>query len=263
MKRVFMLGWDVGPWKCSGDSQDALQLLLWDESELSLCGTAFHGNLFKRRGSLQIADLLTCVNAPEVKVEDDLIIAIDAVFGWPVEFLSLTNGTSTFMPDTSAPNTDNRYLYRETERFLVEHLNLRSPNLPKTAVGDRLGTAATKVQHFLAGLTARGEVFVPPFDGACTPDDARSHSRTVIEVYPGATRGSEAFQELVSPHGTKVRNMGTTDIEDAMRCALVAACYAGTVGKINRQFPKVYLPSQCSSEQLTIQKEGWIFCPVR
>lgn len=260
MSIIYTLGWDVGTWKCSGDSQDALQLLAWSDGSPKAVGVPFQGNLWRQTGGrCEVSDFLKAVGAPELSDSDRLILGIDAVFGWPEDFLRLQNGEAVFAPDVSVRNTDNRYLYRETERFLIDALYLRSPYLPKTAVGDAIGTAATKAQHFIAQLSNRDECYVPPLDG-WDIEQASSSQVTIIEVYPGATKASEAFGDLDTPAGAKMKSPGKTDPEDALRCAMVGGCYSKTIGTIEADLPDVYLPCELAAD---LHREGWIFTPKK
>ena len=45
MKKVFLLGWDAGPWMCSRKSKDALVLFSWDGKRLELESRIYWGNL--------------------------------------------------------------------------------------------------------------------------------------------------------------------------------------------------------------------------
>ena len=266
---VLLVGWDVGPWKCSGDSEDALALLGWDGSRLSVIGPGFHGNLFtKMCGEPDLAAFLSVAGWPKPFGEVKVVIAVDAVFGWPRRFVELVSGKSDYKPSTAKDdrNTDNRFLHRETERFLIAVLKLKSPNLPKTAVGDAIGSAATKAQYLLSSLRKRELLYVPPLD----PWDqakAKEARVTVIEVYPGVTKFSPAFENLDLPHGAKVKLLGKGDPDDAMRCAMVAACYGGMVGHLPLAFPSLYVPTDAAHEagydREAIASEGWIFSPTK
>ena len=90
--------------------------------------------------------MIATTKAPSLLPDATLVIAIDAVFGWPQQFVELLCGKTNFTPQVGKKdkNTENKYLYRETERFLVNAFSLKSPNLPKTAVGDAIGSAGTK-----------------------------------------------------------------------------------------------------------------------
>jgi hypothetical protein len=234
---VLLIGWDVGPWKCSGESEDALAVVGWNGSHLSLLGTGFHGNLFTQLPKeLCLYSLLALAGWTGPHDGVKIILAVDAVFGWPGRFIELVSGRPDYTPPTGEAdrNTDNRFLFRETERFLITHLNLRSPNLPKTAVGDAIGSAATKAQYVLSSL--RRTSYVPPLD-PWNLDKARGAAVTIIEVYPGATKFSSAFENLDLPHGAKVHLLGKSDPEDALRCAMVAACYANMIGALSLDLP--------------------------
>lgn len=189
---------------------------------------------------------------------------MDAVFGWPRRFVELVAGKSNYKPQTGEAdrNTDNRFLYRETKRFLIAALKLRSMNLPKTAVGDAIGSAATKAQYVLSSL--RGTSYVPPLD-LWDVGQAKDAAVTVIEVYPGVTKFSTAFKGLDLPHGAKVRLLGKSNPEDALQCAMVAACYAGMVGAIPLDLPGLYVPTDARPQDgydvTEIPSEGWIVSP--
>ncbi len=245
---VLLVGWDVGPWKCSGESEDALALVGWDGSRLSVVGPGFHGNLFTNlTAGLGLRSLLALAGWTDPHDGVKVVLAVDAVFGWPRRFVELVAGKSDYKPQTGKAdrNTDNKFLYRETERFLIATLKLRSPNLPKTAVGDAIGSAATKAQYVLSSL--RGSSYVPPLD----PWDlgrAKGAAVTIIEVYPGVTKFSATFEKLDLPHGTKMRLLGKSDPEDALRCAMVAACYAGMIETIPLELPDLYIPTDATPQ---------------
>jgi hypothetical protein len=264
---VYFLGWDVGTWKCTGDSEDALQMLKWQAGRLSAVGQSFRGNLLlETKGERTVEALIAVTKLSPLPPDAALVVGIDAVFGWPRQFVELLDGKADYIPKVGKEdwNTDNKYLHRETERFLVNTFGLKSPNRPKTAVGDAIGSAGTKAQFFLAGMRKGRKCYVPPVD----PWDAGRASKasiTVIEVYPGVTVFSRSFGEIDVPSGTKVAMLGKGDAADSMRCALVGACYANTVGLIQADLPSVYVPSDAQAgdgyDVEAIPTEGWIFTP--
>lgn len=268
---VLLLGWDVGPWKCSGNSKDALVLVGWDGSRLSVIDKSFHGNLLtKLSGELDLRSLLGLAGWSGSYDGMKVVLAVDAVFGWPRHFVELITGKTEYTPKTDEKdkNWENRFLYRETERFLIHALNLRSPNLPKTAVGEAIGSAATKTQYVLSLMKKREAetVFVPPLD--LWDEKRASEARvTIIEVYPGVTRFSPAFEKLDCPHGVKMKLLGRSDPEDALRCAMIAACYAGMTGAITLELPDLYVPTDATLKDgfdlVSIPSEGWIFSPKK
>lgn len=265
---VLLVGWDVGPWRCSGESEDAVALVGWNGSRLSVIGPGFHGNVFTKLASgFDLASLLAVAGWTDRYEGVKVVVAVDAVFGWPRRFVELVAGKSDYSPQTGDAdrNTDNRFLYRETERFLIAALKLKSPNLPKSAVGEALGSAATKAQYVLSCLR-QGTSYVPPLD----PWDmgrAKDAPITIIEAYPGVTKFSPAFENLDLPHGAKVRLLGKSDPEDALRCAMVAACYAGLVEAIHFDLPALYVPTDAMAKEGydvdAISTEGWIFSPKK
>ena len=141
-ENVFFFGWDVGPWKCSGESKDGLQLLRWDGDGLSVVGTPFHGNLLDGNPNpFSLERLLSAVGVQEsLPINSRLVLAIDAVFGWPRQFRYLLEQHPDYAPELGARVriTQNKYLYRETERFLDSEFELGS-HPPMTAVGDAIG----------------------------------------------------------------------------------------------------------------------------
>lgn len=141
---VYCLGWDVGSWQCSGESKDALVLLAVEPGSISIVGEAFRDNLLSKLDySVTLDGILSLVKVKQRP--DPLVVAVDAVFGWPVAFRQLAEGKPTYVHSAAAMNLDNRYLYRETERFLGEQFTF-GEHPPMTAVGDAIGGAATKAQ---------------------------------------------------------------------------------------------------------------------
>jgi hypothetical protein len=261
---VFLIGWDVGSWKCSGDSQDAIRVLRCDGASLVSVGE-FEGNLLKQLHG-QAPSLAALLSAAGVDISDDskLILAIDAVFGWPIQFLKLLGGDASYLPHCGDRNTSNRYLYRETERFLDDMFAMGS-HPPMTAVGDAIGGAGAKAQWFIRHIRNSTPCYVPPLD-AWDLTAAAAATISLIEVYPSAAKLSGAFQEIALPAGTKASVLGKGDAEDAMRSALVAACYAETIGLIGNGYPHVYLTTGKHTAQLNqsaIGTEGWIFTPTK
>ena len=257
MKAAF-LGWDVGPWKCSGNSKDALQLLEFDGEQLYDRG-AYRGNLLDEfNGDFQIEDLFRAVKAELPTVP--LVIGIDAVFGWPASFVSLIARNAETSIDPKGLNIHNRYLYRITEEFIYSNLKFPNSNPPLSAVGDKIGPAATKAQYFLSRLTNLGECYIPPLD-EWNPERAKDADITIIEVYPGASKKSQEFESLPAPSGLTMSAIGSGDQADATRCAMTAYCYAATVGLIDAPAPQVHLPSELPDSKQEIEIEGWIFAP--
>jgi len=257
-KPVYFLGWDVGPWKCSGDSKDALQLLSFGVNGLQVRGD-FHGNLMEKLGGdLQIDGLLAAVEMGPL--DGPLILAIDAVFGWPWHFNELLQGRAALTVKADGKNIDNQYLFRHTDQFIYDALKFPPTNPPMTAVGDKIGSAATKTQYFLSRLKNRNDCYVPPLDD-WDAVRAKSDHISIIEVYPGASKRSDHFQGLSLPMGVKMGTLGRSDKEDALRCAMTAFCYADTVGIIEKNAPKVYLPDEARENLEILKAEGWIFTP--
>src|SRR3954453_15021973 len=107
---ALLVGGDVGPWKCSGDSEDALVLLGWDGNGLSVIGPGFHGNLFtKMPGEPDLKAFLSVAGWTRPFGEAKVVVAVAAVFGWPRRFVELVSRKSNYKPDTGKDdrNTDN------------------------------------------------------------------------------------------------------------------------------------------------------------
>lgn len=258
---AYCLGWDVGSWQCSGESKDALVLLAVEPGSISIMGEAFRDNLLSKLDySMTLDGILSLLKVEQRP--DPLVIAVDAVFGWPVAFRQLAEGKPTYVHSAAAKNLDNRYLYRETERFLGEQFTF-GEHPPMTAVGDAIGGAATKAQDVLGRLRSAVDCYVPPLD-PWVSERAQNAKLTIIEVYPGATKHSKAFQALRVPDGTTVAHLAKGDPQDALRCALNGACYAATVGIIERHdLPAVFTPDDFHEQEKgeILRLEGWIFAP--
>jgi hypothetical protein len=265
---VYLLGWDVGPWKCSGKSKDALHAMKWPggiEPRLTNEGKPFRGNLLEETGGKTGIDDLLKVVGVRLELPAKLILAVDAVFGWPQQFLSLIGGKTPYTPKHGCDEkaTQNQYLYRETERFLVDRFPMRS-NPPMTAVGDAIGNAGTKAQYVINRMRTGGDFYVPPFD-TWDMQCAAEKSLTIIEVYPSALKFSNEYKKDVElPDGTAASSLDSGDAKDAILAVLAAACYAESIGMISGGFPKVWLPPDADSahyDEEAISREGWIFTP--
>ncbi|GEM_PF-1705665 len=199
----------------------------------------------------------------KVKPEDKLVIGVDAQLGWPGAFQEITNSekrlasgkTTNFPFNASARFIDNPLVFRKTEQFLKNKLGLKDP---LSAVGDRIGNQASKAQYMLKCMRASGKSFYcPPFDSL----GSGITSVTIIEVYPTASKASNCYttnQTLWNKDRRYEDFKKPGDRNDAMHCALTAACYAATVGILkDTSIPKVWLPEKSSMSQ----SEGWIYCP--
>lgn len=90
---VLFLGWDVGTWMCKGESEDALQALRWHQGTLSAVGKSYRDNLYLTTGgTITVESLLTDAGVRPLPAEAKVIVAIDAVFGWPRRFRQLLDG---------------------------------------------------------------------------------------------------------------------------------------------------------------------------
>lgn len=235
-------------------------------STLSNEGRPFRGNLLRgTKGKAGIDEFLKVLEVRPPQTAK-VVLAVDAVFGWPSQFLALVEGKTPYTPDHRCDEraTKNRYLYRGTERFLVERFPMRS-NPPMTAIGDKIGNAGTKAQYFINQMRKNHSCYVPPLD-KWDQQRAADAALTIVEVYPSAMKFSEDYKNMVKlPDGTAATSLNSGDAADSIRAALGAACYAETVGMIGGGFPRVWLPCDAPADQYdpeAISREGWIFTPI-
>ena len=243
---TYYVGWDVGAWKCSekGKSCDAI---VWAREEGSssalrskLQVNEFIGNIGEKVDFQKITVPQILQNLiPKMGGDDDVYIAIDAALGWPCEFMNLLNGKSDYMPNLDEKIFSNRFLYRETERYVY---NQTKPKvLPKTTVGDRIGGHSAKIISILkrSGLTPNNE-------GVWNPQDDFVINLKVLETYPAAVRQviSKETPSTIFEYGNNKRS----DYYDAVYCMYIAYKYC----KCRREL-------HCPQQDVSL--EGWIWFP--
>jgi hypothetical protein len=197
------------------------------------------------------------------------VAAIDAAFAWPVDFVKLVQEApaathqAVFTLDSAIKNP---YLYRQTERYIRNHVTQKDP---LTAPGDKFGNNSSKAQALVSWFkTKLPLIYRPPFD-SWQLGSAKDKRLSLIEVYPAASMKSSAFRKTQWP--TDIQDMdsvGDTDIGDAKRCAMTAVCYAMTIGMLSQQpgYPTVVPPptgKTTETDPVTLQREGWIFSPAK
>jgi hypothetical protein len=172
-------------------------------------------------------------------------IAIDTPLGWPKPMLDLVvSGSVVAVPEKADANP---YLFRQSELALFGH-----DHRPLSTVRDMIGSQSTKGVHFLtrAGmLRSSVGVWVRSDSGNCV---------TAIETYPAPCGKSEIvagwYSRLAaSPVIQKTCSKGPNvraDVEDALRCAIVAWLYATLPGSLVQ--PDGSGPVE----------EGWIWLPA-
>ena len=263
---IYFIGCDMGGWhNTSKVKGDALAACKWVNGDLLHVEATANVAFFPVASD---GPLEKCISAA-IKEHAKIIVAIDAALGWPASFARLVAeariGQHNFSFERGSAIA-NPYLYRETERFIKSHVLTGAKERPLTAVGDKFGNNSTKAQALVVWLNERLKAFRPPFD---TWDRliARTANHSIIEVYPAASMKSELFKRLVWPlHLRDMGNIGSSDIADAMRCAMTGMCYAAHLGMItsNPDFPMLWMPDEVPDSELnreSIESEGWIFSP--
>lgn len=262
---MYFMGCDMGGWHTT--TGDALAVCKWDGYALSHV-QAMDGALFypvSAQGAL--AQVIRLAEKESARI----IIGIDAALAWPAKFVALAGGApqAAHLPDfVLGTSIDNPYLYRDTERFVKQHILTGANERPLTAAGDKFGNNSSKAQALVAWFRNRlPDLYRPPFD----PWDAAVAAQkqfTLIEVYPAASMKAAVFRLLAWPHHEQTMDhVGNTDIGDAKRCAMTAVCYAAMLGMLGSGggYPPLYTPDDAGTEynQDDIGVEGWIFAPKR
>lgn len=234
MKQTFYIGWDVGAWYCdkNSGSQDALVIL---DADRNIVGKPWRGNLRELINDAQttrdwIAGLFDMCGASPPDQAFQVTMAIDTPLGFSEEFRRLVTERK-MSGEVGAASGGNRYLFRHTERHLIES-GLR----PLSAVQDKLGSQATKGMHVLAKFAREIESC-----GVWT-DGAGFHA---IETYPTPARKTAAIKQLLIGRN----RLKPEDFEDARTCALVAYLFA--IERDVLETPPSYIP----------EREGWIWLP--
>jgi hypothetical protein len=232
-KAMYFIGWDVGAWNCDRNprSRDAIVIL---DSQLAVVGTPWRANLRTAiceatTAKEWVRKLFELCDAGFPVEACNVTIAIDTPLGFSEEFLSLATSLRACTESIGESNT-NRYLFRQTERFLFQ-----KGLTPMSALKDMIGSQATKGMHALARFASQSSACGVWTDGELL---------TAIEAYPAACKGSAIIRELRN-HAP----LGHEDKEDALTCALVAYLHAIK--------PDTLVPP-C---QQTPPKEGWIWFP--
>ncbi|PJG60498.1 DUF429 domain-containing protein [Aeromonas cavernicola] len=236
------VGWDVRGWQ---GSAQAVAVVGWqaNSDELHWLGVS---PLF--RLSSRVVPDLAALLLPALHSESSLMqvtrcaklaLGIDAPLAFPRGFCELLAGNAQpcAIPEREI---DNRYAYRDCERWLYQHYGKK----PLSASFDRLGNNATLVLSML-----------PQFaDLQLVPKQVPQSDRAVLEVYPAlakvAGKASAVRPELTAllPEAVEVG----TDRYDAAICALLALQYAAG-GAVSCLPPLVAPPAGMARD------EGWIY----
>jgi len=263
---TFYIGWDVGAWHCDrpAGSQDAFCILERKRGtrELDFLGVS-RGNF--RQDLLNINDCESFVKAAfkcvKAKVQPDVrsnvIVAIDAPLGVPQAFRELiVNHRPYERVEKEAIN--NRYLYRETERYL----NITNGEIkPLSLVMHQIGSQCTKAIDLLHRLNLRPSGFTWVDNEGTVDTRFRA-----LETYPAAAekrcpsllhdvklRGDDkSYEGLLNKPIDRDNRLG--DNRDALICAVIAAMWdeAGQLEEPNASICDLHL----------VEQEGWIWVPT-
>ena len=239
------IGWDVGAWNCDKNpsSRDALVVL---DSQRKLMGRPWRGSL--RRVINQsvgtddfINRLLGLCELDDHGQSAPVVLAIDTPLGFSQGFIDLL--INSHAADSIDRSSENPYLFRRTERLLLER-----GLSPLSALKDMIGSQATKGMHVLARFAPQIETCGVWTDGA---------GLRAIEAYPSACKRSTNMAELHREFGIKGQagdelpeGFHHGDELDALTCALIAWLFHFQPQKLLQPEPNVPV------------KEGWIFAPV-
>lgn len=220
------------------------------------------------------ADLLDHAGvSPDVLDDHQVVIAVDAPLGFPVNLCRFLTGwpygatDSTVSVSRPEREIDNPLAYRETDRHIHERFRLvhngvvtRQPKKPLSPTFDKLGNNATvAIAHVRTWREHHGFV-VRPMD-----DPGGHHPRIVIEVYPAlvkekrtGARGERVqswFKDLMGeiPGGVEE----PSDEFDAAICAVLGASYAARGSGLPRLVEPESVMPQGAVE--TVKREGWIY----
>jgi hypothetical protein len=247
---LFHIGWDVGAWNCdrNKESRDALVILadhgIGKPQRAGACaGLNLRSELNDQFGcGLITAFLRRCGVDPERPVRT---IAVDTPLGWPAPMRALLATGYTANVPLSADQ--NPYLFRQTELERFKH-----KHRPLSAVRDMIGSQSTKGIYFLARVGASRSAV-----GLWEINDNTGEEVSIIETYPAPCRKSSlvcAIVDEIARDAAAQRCFSrhprfTVDLEDALRCAVVAWLYSNDTRQLKS--PPHNIPLE----------EGWIWIP--
>ena len=263
---TFYIGWDVGAWHCDrpAGSQDAFCILERKRSEknLNFLGVSrrnFREHLVNTNDCESfVKAVFECVKTKvQPDVRSNVIVAIDAPLGVPQAFRDLiVNHWPYGRVEKEA--ISNRYLYRETERYL----NLTNKEIkPLSLVMHQIGSQSTKAIDLLHRLNLRQSGFT-----WVDSDDTVDVRFRALETYPAAAekrrpsllydlelRGDDnSYKDLLNKPIDKDNRIG--DSRDALICAVIAAMWDED-GKLEE-------PNASSCDLHLVKQEGWIWVPT-
>ena len=116
-KMLIGLGWDVGGWQ---GKKQGFAVAVWDGMNIEWKGSPCVTSLAEL-GNDPIQVLHTLwhgfMGTEGFGPNDTVVIGIDAPLGWPLDFQALINNTA-HIPAIVEKQIDNRYAYRDTERYI-------------------------------------------------------------------------------------------------------------------------------------------------
>lgn len=144
MCKTYYVGWDVGAWHCdkNTNSRDAIVIQDKESEDVFL----FYGNATNFFGEENLDAFFRALFPDHIteNEQNEYKIAVDAVLGWPKEFIALITGKDINTDILPKCKKENCFLLRECERELpFEDIQ------PLSAVQDMLGSQSTKVLFFL------------------------------------------------------------------------------------------------------------------
>lgn len=242
MDRVIVgLGWDVGGWMGKKQGIAAVQ---WNRGEVRWLYTPKTTKLPKS-GVFLPTDFYESIDMDNK--DQSIVVGIDAPLGYPAIFSRLVSGE---YPSFDMPQSEinNRYAYRDTERFIYSQFNKK----PLSATFDKLGNNTS-----LAVTTVR--MWCLQYGFSLNPFGSDTETqRKIIEVYPALLKSSSLsqtysrLQKLVP-----IEYNLSSDSYDAAMCALLALAYG--LGGLDQEFPRIMEPPHNWNG---VPSEGWIYYPV-
>ena len=239
------LGWDVGGWQ---GKKQGFAVAVWNGMNIEWKGSPYVTSLAQLDDDpiLVLHELWEKFLGKEMGPDDTVVIGIDAPLGWSMDFQALISNTSQF-PVKVKKQIDNRYAYRDTERYIYD----RYKKMPLSASFDKLGNNATVAIAYAKEWSHLGYKMLP--------QQGKSFDhRTIIEVYPGLEIGNKPI-ENVAVQGAldQLPPLLPDDAYDAAICALLALSMADQERETN--LPHLEGPADKGIDDTVLQAEGWIY----
>lgn len=247
---LIALGWDVGGWQ---GKKQGFAVAVWDGMNIEWKGIPFVTSLVQL-GSDPIQVLHTLwhrfMETEGIDPNDMVVIGIDAPLGWPMDFQALINNTA-HIPTIVEKQIDNRYAYRDTERYIY----YRYKKMPLSASFDKLGNNATVAAAYVKEWVRQEGYRVLPQHGESLG------FRSIIEVYPGLEKRRKPIGNIMVQSALErlpqLLSDDADDAYDAAICALLALSMADQEGVTN--LPHLEGPADKGIDDAVLQAEGWIY----